>query len=179
MQQLLRISRVIDSFNERIGRLTYWILPLMILIGVWNVVGRYLGRFIGENLSSNGFIETQWYLFDLVFLLGAAYTLKHNGHVRVDVFYKSLKPKAQAIANLIGTLLFLIPFCIMVIYFSWGAIVNSWTIQEMSPDPGGLPRYPIKSMIIVSFGLLILQGISEAIKNWAIFAGYLAPQEEE
>ncbi|EGJ34240.1 MULTISPECIES: TRAP transporter small permease subunit [Moorena] len=179
MQQLLRISRLIDSFNERIGRLTYWILPLMILIGVWNVVGRYLGRFIGENLSSNGFIETQWYLFDLVFLLGAAYTLKHNGHVRVDVFYKSLKPKAQAIANLIGTLLFLIPFCIMVIYFSWGAIVNSWTIQEMSPDPGGLPRYPIKSMIIVSFGLLILQGISEAIKNWAIFAGYLAPQEEE
>ncbi|NEO13455.1 MULTISPECIES: TRAP transporter small permease subunit [unclassified Moorena] len=179
MQQLLRISRVIDSFNERIGRLTYWILPLMIMIGVWNVVGRYLGRFIGENLSSNGFIETQWYLFDLVFLLGAAYTLKHNGHVRVDVFYKSLKPKAQAIANLIGTLLFLIPFCIMVIYFSWGAIVNSWTIQEMSPDPGGLPRYPIKSMIIVSFGLLILQGISEAIKNWAIFAGYLAPQEEE
>lgn len=179
MQQLLRISRVIDSFNERIGRLTYWILPLMILIGFWNVVGRYLGRFIGENLSSNGFIETQWYLFDIVFLLGAAYTLKHNGHVRVDVFYKSLKPKAQAIANLIGTLLFLIPFCIMVIYFSWGAIVNSWTIQEMSPDPGGLPRYPIKSMIIVSFGLLILQGISEAIKNWAIFAGYLAPQEEE
>ncbi|NEP32855.1 TRAP transporter small permease subunit [Moorena sp. SIO3B2] len=179
MQQLLRISRVIDSFNERIGRLTYWILPLMIMIGVWNVVGRYLGRFIGENLSSNGFIETQWYLFDLVFLLGAAYTLKHNGHVRVDVFYKSLTPKAQAIANLIGTLLFLIPFCIMVIYFSWGAIVNSWTIQEMSPDPGGLPRYPIKSMIIVSFGLLILQGISEAIKNWAIFAGYLAPQEEE
>lgn len=179
MQQLLRISRLIDSFNERIGRLTYWILPLMIMIGVWNVVGRYLGRFIGENLSSNGFIETQWYLFDLVFLLGAAYTLKHNGHVRVDVFYKSLKPKAQAIANLIGTLLFLIPFCIMVIYFSWGAIVNSWTIQEMSPDPGGLPRYPIKSMIIVSFGLLILQGISEAIKNWAIFAGYLAPQEED
>ncbi|NET67336.1 MAG: TRAP transporter small permease subunit [Moorea sp. SIO1G6] len=179
MQQLLRISRVIDSFNERIGRLTYWILPLMIMIGVWNVVGRYLGRFIGENLSSNGFIETQWYLFDLVFLLGAAYTLKHNGHVRVDVFYKSLTPKAQAIANLIGTLLFLIPFCIMVIYFSWGAIINSWTIQEMSPDPGGLPRYPIKSMIIVSFGLLILQGISEAIKNWAIFAGYLAPQEEE
>ncbi|NES82351.1 MAG: TRAP transporter small permease subunit [Moorea sp. SIO2B7] len=179
MQQLLRISRLIDSFNERIGRLTYWILPLMILIGVWNVVGRYLGRFIGENLSSNGFIETQWYLFDLVFLLGAAYTLKHNGHVRVDVFYKSLNPKAQAIANLIGTLLFLIPFCIMVIYFSWGAIVNSWMIQEMSPDPGGLPRYPIKSMIIVSFGLLILQGISEAIKNWAIFAGYLAPQEEE
>jgi len=179
LQQLLRISRVIDSFNERIGRLTYWILPLMIMIGVWNVVGRYLGRFIGENLSSNGFIETQWYLFDLVFLLGAAYTLKHNGHVRVDVFYKSLRPKAQAIANLIGTLLFLIPFCIMVIYFSWGAIVNSWTIQEMSPDPGGLPRYPIKSMIIVSFGLLILQGISEAIKNWAIFAGYLAPQEED
>ncbi|MEQ8956817.1 MAG: TRAP transporter small permease subunit, partial [Coleofasciculus sp. C2-GNP5-27] len=78
----------------------------------------------------------------------------------------------------IGTLLFLIPFCLMVIYFSWGTILNSWAIREMSPDPGGLPRYPIKSMIIVSFVLLILQGISQGIKNWAIFTGYLTPQED-
>ncbi|MEQ8383228.1 MAG: TRAP transporter small permease subunit [Coleofasciculus sp. A1-SPW-01] len=178
MQQLLQISRLIDAFNEWVGRLTYWLVLLMIAIGTWNVAGRYIGYFVGQNLSSNAFIEGQWYLFDLVFLLGAAYALRHDEHVRVDVFHKSWSPKWKALADLIGTLLFLIPFCLMVIYFSWGTILNSWAIQEMSPDPGGLPRYPIKSMIIVSFVLLILQGISQGIKNWAIFTGYLTPQEE-
>lgn len=178
MQQLLQISRIIDSVNEWVGRLTYWLVLFMVVIGVWNVVGRYLGRSVGQNLSSNALIEGQWYLFDLVFLLGAAYTLRHDEHVRVDIFYKNWSPKWKAMANLMGTLLFLIPFSLMVIYFSWETILNSWRIWETSPDPGGLPRYPIKSMIIVSFGLLILQGISEAIKNWAIFTGYLTPQEE-
>jgi TRAP-type mannitol/chloroaromatic compound transport system permease small subunit len=178
LQQLLRVSKIIDSFNEWVGRLTSWLVFIMVLIGVWNVIGRYLGRFLGQNLSSNAWIEAQWYLFDLVFLLGAAYALKHDEHVRVDVFYKNWNPKWKAIANLIGTLFFLIPFCLMVIYFSWGTIVNSWAVREMSPDPGGLPRYPIKATIIVSFVLLIVQGISEAIKNFAIITGQLAPQEE-
>ena len=178
MQQLLSISRIIDTFNEWVGRLTYWLVMFMVLVGVWNVVGRYLGRYLGQNLSSNAFIETQWYLFDLVFLLGAAYALKHDEHVRVDVFFKNWNYKWRALANLIGTFLFLIPFCLMVIYFSWGTILNSWNILEVSPDPGGLPRYPIKSIIIVSFVLLILQGISEGIKNLAIFTGNLTPPEE-
>ncbi|MGB7440292.1 MAG: TRAP transporter small permease subunit [Coleofasciculaceae cyanobacterium] len=178
MQQLLSISRIIDTFNEWVGRLTYWLVLFMVFVGVWNVVGRYLGRYLGQNLSSNAFIETQWYLFDLVFLLGAAYTLRHDEHVRVDVFFKNWNYKWRALANLIGTFLFLIPFCLMVIYFSWGTILNSWKILEVSPDPGGLPRYPIKSIIIVSFVLLILQGISEGIKNLAIFTGNLTPQEE-
>ncbi len=150
----------------------------MVLVGVWNVAGRYIGRAIGQNLTSNAFIETQWYIFDLVFLLGAAYALKHDEHVRVDVLYSSWPPKWKAVANLIGTLFFLIPFCVLVIIFSWQAVTNSWGILETSPDPGGLPRYPIKSMLIVSFVLLIIQGISEAIKNFAIFTGQLAPQEE-
>lgn len=178
MQQLLRISRIIDAVNERIGRLTYWLVLLMVLVGVWNVAGRYIGRLIGQNLTSNAFLETQWYIFDLVFLLGAAYALKHNEHVRVDIFYSRWNHKWKALADLLGTLFFLIPFCLMVIYFSWDTILNSWKIWENSPDPGGLPRYPIKSMIIISFGLLILQGISEAIKNFAIFTGKLTPQEE-
>ncbi|MEQ9551171.1 MAG: TRAP transporter small permease subunit [Coleofasciculus sp. G3-WIS-01] len=178
MQQLLQISRLIDAFNEWVGRLTYWLVLLMIAIGTWNVAGRYIGSFLGQKLSSNAFIESQWYLFDLVFLLGAAYALRHDEHVRVDVFHKSWTPKWKALADLIGTLLFLIPFCLMVIYFSWETILNSWAIREMSRDPGGLPRYPIKSMIIVSFVLLILQGISQAIKNWAICTGYLTPEEE-
>lgn len=179
MQQLLRISRIIDAVNERIGRLTYWLVLLMVLVGVWNVAGRYIGRLIGRNLTSNAFLETQWYIFDLVFLLGAAYALKHNEHVRVDIFYSRWNRKWKALADLFGTLFFLIPFCLMVIYFSWDTILNSWKIWENSPDPGGLPRYPIKSMIIISFGLLILQGISEAIKNFAIFTGKLTPQEEQ
>lgn len=178
MQQLLRMSRIIDVFSEWLGRLTYWLVLVMVAIGVWNVIGRYLGRFLGQNLSSNAFIESQWYLFDLVFLLGAAYVLKHDEHVRVDVFYKNWSSKWKALANLVGTLFFLIPFCLMVIYFSWETIVNSWMIGEMSPDPGGLPRYPIKAVIIISFGILIVQGISEAIKNWAIFTGNLTPEEE-
>lgn len=178
MQILLRLSRMIDGLNELIGRLTYWLVMLMVLVGVWNVIGRYLGRSIGQNLTSNALIEIQWYIFDLVFLLGGAYALKHNEHVRVDIFYTRWSPKRKALANLIGTILFLIPFSIIVIIVSWGAVFNSWAILETSPDPGGLPRYPIKTMIIVSFILLFLQGISEAIKNFAIFTGKLAPYQE-
>lgn len=178
MEKLLRLSRIIDALNDRIGRFTYWLVPLMVLIGVWNVVGRFVGRAIGQNLSSNAYIESQWYIFDLVFLLGAAYTLKHDEHVRVDIFYSNWSPKRKALANAIGTLLFLIPFCIIIIFFSWDTILASWAIRENSPDPGGLPRYPIKFMIIVSCVLLILQGISEAIKNFAYLKGAIAPQEE-
>ena len=178
MQSLIRLSRIIDAINERIGRFANGFVLLMVLVGVWNVIGRYIGRTVGQNLSSNALIETQWYLFDLVFLLGAAYSLNHNDHVRVDIFHRNWPPKRKALADLVGTVLFLIPFCIMVLIFSWEAIANSWAIREISPDPAGLPRYPIKAMIIISFVLLIFQGISEAIKNWAIFTGKLDRQEE-
>ncbi len=176
---LLRLSRIIDAVNEQIGKLTSFLVPLMVLVGVWNVLGRYIGRFVGQNLSSNAWLESQWYLFDLVFLLGAAYTLKHDQHVRVDVLYTNWSPRRKALANLVGTLLFLIPFCLMGIIFSWEAIAASWAVLETSPDPQGLPRYPIKSMLIVSFVLLIFQGISEAIKNWAFLTGHLPPTAEE
>lgn len=175
MQKLLRIAQIIDVINEWIGRLTYWLVLVMVLIGVWNVVGRYLGRLVGQNLTSNSLIESQWYLFALVFLLGAAYVLKHDDHVRVDLFYKNWHGQGKALANFLGTILFLLPFCGMVIFFSWGTIVNSCSIWEMSPDPGGLPRCPIKAMILVGYGLLILQGISETIKHWA---RYTTPEEE-
>ena len=178
MRRLLQISRVIDAVNEGIGRLSYWLVFFMVLVGVWNVVGRYIGRWIGQNLTSNALIEIQWYLFDLVFLLGAAYALKHNGHVRVDLFYKDLSPRRKALINFLGSIIFVIPFCGLIIYYSWVTILNSWKILEISPDPGGLPRYPIKSVIIISMVLLILQGISEAIKNWDIFRNLGANQEE-
>lgn len=178
MQHLLKISRWIDALNEWVGRLTLGLVLLMVLVGVWNVVGRYIGFALQQNLSSNALIELQWYLFDLVFLLGAAYTLKHGEHVRVDVFYTHWRHQRQALANLIGAIAFLIPFSILVIAMSWKAVLDSWTIREISPDPGGLARYPIKFMLLVSFGLLILQGFSEAIKAIAVVRRGTSPTEE-
>ncbi|MBW4689755.1 MAG: TRAP transporter small permease subunit [Komarekiella atlantica HA4396-MV6] len=177
MEKLLRLSRIIDSCTERIGRFTSWLVLIMVILGVWNVVGRYLGRISGNNLTSNAYIEAQWYIFDLVFLLGAAYTLKHNEHVRVDIFYSNWSRQRKAFADLVGTIFFLIPFCIIMIIFSWDAIAASWQIREASSDPGGLPRYPIKAMIIIGFVLLIFQGISEAIKNLAILLGVASGRE--
>ncbi len=179
MEKLLQISRIIDALNDRLGKFAGWLVMVMVVVGVWNVVGRYLGKAVGQSLTSNAFIETQWYLFSLVFLLGAAYALKHDEHVRVDVFYSNWPPKWKALADLAGTLLFLIPFCILAIGFSWNFVIASWQTLEISPDPGGLPRYPIKTVLIVSFLLLIIQGISQAIKNYAIFTGQLQPQEEK
>ncbi|NKB88288.1 MAG: TRAP transporter small permease subunit [Acidobacteria bacterium] len=137
----------------------------MVLIGAYNAVARYLGRGIGINLSSNAYLEAQWYLFSLVFLLGAAYTFKHDNHVRVDVLYGRLSRRGKTIINLIGTALFLLPFSIFSIWVSWPSVRNSWAVLEGSPDPGGLPRYPIKTMIIVAFVLLALQGVAELIRG--------------
>ena len=178
MQKLLCLADGIDRLIEGIGRLTGWLVVVMLGIGVGNVVGRYGGKLLGQNLASNGLLEAQWYLFDLVFLLGAAYALKQNEHVRVDIFYKNLGPKGRAWVNLLGTLLLLIPFCLLVLYYSWASVINSWQIWEMSPDPGGLPRYPIKTMMLVSFGLLILQGLAEMIKSWAILLDLRSLPEE-
>ena len=169
MKKLLKIAHAIDLMNEWIGRLTYWLVLLMVAVGTWNVLGRYIGRIVGTNLTSNALIEIQWYLFDVVFLFGAAYALKYNEHVRVDIFYKGWSRRRKALANFLGNILFLIPFSSLIIYYSWGTVVNSWNILEKSPDAGGLPRYPIKSAIIIAFVLSILQGISEAVKNWQIY----------
>lgn len=176
MRRLLVLAQGIDWVIGGIGRLTAWLALAMVAIGGWNVVGRYVGKWVGQNLASNSLLEGQWYLFDVLFLLGAAYTLQKNDHVRVDIIYKSLGDRQRAWVNLLGTLLFLLPFCGLVIFYSWGSVLNSWQIWETSPDPGGLPRYPIKTMILVSFGLLILQGLSEAIKNLALICGPSIPQ---
>ena len=178
MRKLLQIARAIDLINEWIGRITYWLVLLMVAVGAWNVLGRYLGRIVGTNLTSNALIEIQWYLFDVVFLFGAAYALKYNEHVRVDIFYKGWSRRRQALVNFLGNIIFLIPFSCLMIYYSWGTVINSWKIREMSPDPGGLPRYPIKFTIIIAFVLLILQGISEAIKNWNIYQQTNTSQED-
>lgn len=173
----LRIATRIDRTNEWIGRIVYWLTLVMVLIGAYNALVRYLDRYTGLGLSSNTYIELQWYLYSLVFLLGAAYTLKHNAHVRVDVLFVRLSPRGRAWINLLGTILFLIPFCALVLWTSWPAVRNSWIVGEMSPDPGGLPRYPIKAVIPLAFLLLMIQGVSLAIKQVAVLRGDLQVDE--
>lgn len=179
MQRWLRAARVIDGLNEWIGRLTAWSILFMVLLGAYNACARHLGRSLGVTLSSNAYIELQWYLFSLVFLLGAAYTLAHNAHVRVDVFYGRVSPRGRAWINLCGTVLFLIPFAFLMLWLAWPAVVDSWAVREVSPDPGGLPRYPLKTALLAAFALLLLQGLAETIKNVAILRGALQETPEE
>jgi TRAP-type mannitol/chloroaromatic compound transport system permease small subunit len=178
MNLLSRLADAIDRLNERIGRSLMWLTVGMVLLGALNAIFRYLDRFTGWGLSSNTWLELQWYLFALLFLLGAAYTLKHDAHVRVDVLYARLSERGRAIINLAGVILFLIPFCVLMLWASWPAIVNSWTVMEMSPDPGGLPRYPIKTIVPVAFLLILVQGISMAIRQVIILAGSPEPMRD-
>jgi len=165
MRALAKLSALIDGFHRYVGRGVAVLSLLMVLVGAWNAIARHLGRYLGTQLSSNAYLEGQWYMFSLLFLLGAATTLERDGHVRVDVFYGRLGPRGKALIDLLGTALFLIPFCIFGIWVSIPAVENSWAVREVSPDPGGLPRYPIKAMIPVAFGLLLLQALSELIKK--------------
>jgi TRAP-type mannitol/chloroaromatic compound transport system permease small subunit len=174
-----RVAGAIDRLNETIGTVASWLTLAMVLVGAFNAVARYAGRWTGTTIASNAYIEAQWYLFSLVFLLGAAYTLKHNAHVRVDVLYATLSPRGRAWINLLGTLLFLIPFCITTIVVSWPSVRNSWAVLERSPDPGGLARYPIKAAILVAFALVTLQGVSLLLRQVAVLRGEpLQPDDE-
>ena len=158
-------TRLIDRVTDGLGRFVSWLALVMILIGAYNALVRYLGRFTGTSLSSNLYLELQWYLFSVLFLLGAGYGLKEDAHVRVDVVYGRLRRRAKAWINVAGAVLMMIPFSVFVLQVSWPSVSNSWSIRESSPDPGGLPRYPLKAIIIVAFVLLLLQGVAELIKD--------------
>lgn len=143
----------------------------MITVGAYNALARYLGRFIGFNLSSNAYLELQQYLFSALFLLAGAAALSRDEHVRVDVLYGRLGKRARAWIDLVGTLVFLIPFCGLALWLSWPSVKSSWAILEGSPDPGGLPRYPLKSLVPLAFLLLLVQGVAQAIKYVAALRG--------
>ncbi|NJK36620.1 MAG: TRAP transporter small permease subunit [Oscillatoriales cyanobacterium RM2_1_1] len=180
LQKLLRLSQRIDSFTDQLGQLANWLVLITLGVGFYNVMARYIGRFVGVSLSSNIFIELQWYLFSLFFLLGFVYILRHGENVRVDFLYARFNSKQQAWIDFLGTVLFLIPFCILGIWVtinpvlqSWGRLPDgTWGTWEISPDANGLPRAPIKTMIPISLLLLLLQGISQAIKYWAVIQNY-------
>ncbi len=178
-----RLSRAIDGVNNRIGRWTSWLCLLMVLVTAYNTAVRYLGGYFGFRLSSNLYLELQWYLFSLLFLLAAASALCNGEHVRVDILYSRLSARARAWIDLLGTVVLMIPFSAVTLWLSWPAIRNSWAVREISSDPGGLPRYPLRTFILVCFLLLIVQGISEIIKKTRILRGLRmqgngAPDEE-
>ena len=154
---------VLDRLIRAAGWLGRWALLLMIAIGAWNVVGRYLGLALGLSLSSNALIEAQWFLFDVAFLLGLAYTLKQRGHVRIDILLNRQSARRQLQLELLGTLVLLLPFALTVLVVSLEPTLQSWLLLEASPDPGGLPRYLAKSLVPLGFLLLALQGIREAV----------------
>lgn len=175
MRFLNRLASAIDGLNNRIGASIRWLSLIMILVGAFNAIARYLTRYTGVALSSNAYLDLQWYFFSLIFLLGAAYGLEHDVHVRVDVLYSRLTRKKRAWIDLVGTVLFLIPFCVLMLWVSWPAVRNSWVIRETSPDPGGLPRYPIKAVILLSFVLLVLQAFSQLVKQVTILRAPAEP----
>lgn len=162
---------MIDRFHTALGHAVRWLVLLMVLIGAFNAVARYAGRFVGVNLSSNAFLEAQWYLFAAVFLLAAPYTLVADRHVRVDVLYGRLSPRARAGIDLAGTLLFLIPFCAAGVWLAWPSVSNSWAVFEQSSDPGGLPRYPVKTLLPVALALLVLQGVAQVPRHLSVLRG--------
>ncbi len=174
-EKLTSIINKIDNFIEKIGRFNYWLTFIMVIISAYNAIGRYFGKYLQIEITNNALIELQWYSFSIIFLLGAAYGLKHNAHVKVDVIYNLLSDKTRTYINIFGTIFFLIPFCIISIIVSFPAVINSWKVLEMSPDPGGLPRYPLKTLI-----LLLIEGISFLLKNILhLKIGFLIKEEEQ
>jgi TRAP-type mannitol/chloroaromatic compound transport system permease small subunit len=173
MRILLSFSRAVDALNEAIGRGLIWLVLAAVLISAGNAVARY-----GFNTSSNAWLEIQWYLFSMIFLLGAGYTLKHNGHVRIDVIYGHLSRRARAWIDLLGTALFLLPMSGLIGWLGWSVFTNSYALGETSPDAGGLLRWPVKLVIPVGFGLLFLQGLSEMVKRAAYLTGERPLSEE-
>lgn len=159
-----RLIQNINQFTDKVGQGVSWIsLILVILIGL-DVILRY-----AFNWSSSANQELEWHLFAALFLLGAAYALKHDKHVRVDVFYSQFSPTKKAWVNLIGTLVFLIPFCWVIIQTSIPFVIDAWKISESSAEPGGLPhRFLIKSTIPIGAILLLVQAISEGLSALAI-----------
>lgn len=166
MNALLALSRAIDAVTERVGRLVYWLILAVVLISAANATVRKL-----FNYSSNAYLEIQWYLFSVIFLFGAGYTLLRNEHVRIDILAGRLSRRAQNWIDIIGLLLFLMPMSWIIMWLSWPLFTDSYARHEVSTNAGGLIVWPARLMVPVGFALLIMQGISELIKRIAFLAG--------
>ena len=168
MHTLLRLAFAIDWINERIGKAVAWLGLAAVLVCTGNAVARY-----AFNVGSNAWLELQWYFNSAVFLLIAAYALRRNEHVRIDVLNGKLPVRVQAWIDIFGGVFMLLPTVVIIAWYSWPSLVNSWAIDEYSSDPGGLIRWPVRLLIPIAFGLLGLQGLSEIVKRFAFLQGLL------
>jgi len=167
MGALLKLSQLIDAMNEYLGRAASWMVLGACLISAANAMSRY-----AFDLSSNAWLEIQWYLFAAIVMLGASYTLRVNEHVRVDIVYTHLSERGKEWLDLVGTALFLVPSMLVIAWYSIPFFMQSWDIQEMSGNAGGLIRWPVKLLVPVGFTLVAIQGISEIIKRAAALRGW-------
>jgi TRAP-type mannitol/chloroaromatic compound transport system permease small subunit len=167
MRLLLSFSAAIDAVNEKIGVVCNWLVLLACIVSAGNAMVRY-----AYDYSSNGWLEIQWYMFAVIVMFGAAYTLKRNEHVRVDLLYMMLGRRGQLWIDILGTLFFLLPTCAILAWLSWPFFINSFNINEHSSNAGGLLRWPIRLVLPAGFALLALQGVSELIKRVAFLADY-------
>jgi len=175
MKLIQLIVRMIDGLNTKIGHAISWLSTILVLVVCYDVFTRYFLR-----KSSVAVQELEWHIFAVLFLIGAAYTLKVDGHVRVDVIYTQLSVRGKAWINLLGSLVFLIPFSLLVLWACQGFISMSWMVQETSPDPGGLPyRFLLKAMIPAGFGLVLLQGIAITLRSFCTVIGRPLEEIEE
>ncbi|MCO6478853.1 MAG: TRAP transporter small permease subunit [Phaeodactylibacter sp.] len=172
VEWLQTLSRGIHRLNESVGRSVSWLNTALVILVCFDVITRYL-----FSDTSAWIMELEWHLFALIFLLGAGYALRHDRHVRVDLFYADFSPRDQALVNLLGAVIFLIPWSALVIYTSYEYALISYRIGETSPDPGGLPaRYVIKFAITAGGLLLLLQGVASLIDSAMILGGYREPE---
>jgi len=168
MKSLLAFSRVIDAFNERLSYIANWLVLLSCLISAGNAFSRY-----AFSISSNAWLEIQWYMFAAMVMLGTSFTLKKNEHVRVDIVFSNLSTRRQIGVDIFGGILFQMPATLIMAYLSWPIFYNSWFENEVSSNAGGLVRWPVKIFIPLGFALLSLQGISELIKRFAMLSGHM------
>lgn len=166
MSAFLALVTAIDRLNEVIGKVFAWAILAAILVSAGNAIVRKT-----FNMSSNAWLELQWYLFGAAFLLAAAYTLKQNEHIRVDIVYGMWSRRTQHWIDLLGHLTFLMPFATLMILYFWSNFWRSYASGEVSSSAGGLLIWPAKSLLLIGFGLLWLQGLSEIIKKIVIMTG--------
>ena len=163
-----KIVQTIDRINDLVGRSISWLTLVMVIVTFLIVVLRYV-----FSIGSIAMQESVIYLHALVFMLGAAYTLKRNAHVRVDIFYERMSPRSRAWVDLLGTVLLLVPFCLFIIYISWNYVSLSWSLLESSRDAGGLPAvFLLKTTIPVMAMLVMLQGIALGLRSILLLTGH-------
>jgi TRAP-type mannitol/chloroaromatic compound transport system permease small subunit len=167
MRLLLSFSTAIDTINEKIGVVCNWLVLLACLVSGGNAMVRY-----AYDQSSNAWLEVQWYMFAVIVMFGAAYTLKRNEHVRVDLFYMTLSRRGQLWIDILGTIFFLLPTCTILAWLSWPFFEQAYAVNEHSSNAGGLLRWPIKLVLPVGFCMVALQGLSELIKRVAFLNDY-------